>query len=525
MDAFERHADWAGRHAEFGSALRQRLAVGEGTPGDDDPRPVDERLVQCAWNDQLLRAGELVTASGKRVDVMSPGRWNTGRGPDFLGARFRLAGTEIGGDVELHLRSRDWVGHGHHQDPAYNNVQLHVVLHASDDRPYEEKQDGTRLERLVIGGVLEPSLETLQRTLNVDDYPYGKPADLGLCAADFRGMETGAARAFFVSAGRARLEDKIARFRLQGGSASPRQLLYQALMTGMGYQSNKTLYFLLSKRAPADELVEFAADLAPDAREEMFLAALLFIPQLFPVQGDFFDGADAETLAFAKRMEDCWRGLRPYFRDRLMPPTKRWYSGMRPPGFPARRLAAAARLLTRVADPGAPLFDTFCEQLRAFDFDGATARDWGRWLKERTGEWSVGPHGYFADRFTIGGKRARPQALLGEPAAKTTVFNVLLPLAVVRARGAKDNRLEEQAWRALERFPALPANTVTKLMSRRLFAGEGPDKALFRTELAQQGLYKVFQDCCAHNERTCAHCTFLNPPHRPLSAVEMDGGE
>ncbi|MCB2155672.1 DUF2851 family protein [bacterium] len=510
---------WRELHEEFGDALRRAIRVAEGQDRGES-RHVEERLVQCIWFDQLLRADKLRTASGKRVEVLDAGRWNTSRGPDFQGARVRLAGEELAGDVEIHVNSADWFHHGHHQDFEYNNVVLHVCLNPADDRPYEEKQNGERLERMVLLDALDPDLETLRRTINVDDYPYGRPADVGICHDHFTRIPEPQLTEFLTIAGRMRIEDKIARFEAQLASATTQQLIYQSIMTGQGYKSNKTLYFLLSKRAPFTELMDHAHDIAPPERPDLFLAILLHVAQLFPTQQDLFDGADKETIAFAERLEKHWNRVRPYFRDRLLPPTRRWYSGMRPPGFPGRRLAAVAILLTRLVDVDAPLFDVFCSMIRNGAPENEKPKDWRKFYRDVTKMLEVdGDQNYFGTHYTLGGKPCRPQALLGEPAARTLFFNVLLPLAILRARQEGDTRLEQQAWVVAARFPALPKNSVTEFMKRRLFGESGFDKGLFRTELMQQALFKVFHDCCAQNERACANCTFLNAPYEPLMAM------
>jgi len=507
---------WHAEHADFGAQLRRSLHVAEGDDEDVEPRDVDERLVQCIWSDQLLNADALQTASGKRLEVVDPGRWNTGRGPDFLGAKFRLAGREYSGDVEIHLQSKGWTQHGHHQDYEYNNVQLHVCLRASDDRPYEEKQNGERLERAVIEHALDPDLETIRRTINVSDYPYGKPADAGVCHDQFAALNPARLDRFLRAAGRARIEEKIARFKMQRASASFDQLLYQSLMVGQGFKANKTLYFLLSKRVPIDELVDYGHDVDPAERTALYHAILMNVAQLMPAQAELFDDADEETAAFLAQQQRLWRGVRGYFSDRLMPPTRRWFAGMRPPGFPGRRLAGVSVLLDRMSRREAPLFPAFRRRVEVLEPGAMSPRDWKDFLRESTELLIVEQTGnYFETHFTVGGKACKAQALLGEPAARTLLFNVLLPLVVLSAREEKNRKLEANAWAVIESFPALPKNSVTSFMKRRLLGPEEKAAAVsFRSELTNQALMKVFQDCCAMNEQTCGQCTFLNPPFR-----------
>ena len=87
-----------------------------------------ERLFQQIWQRGDYDTGSVCTADGRTLVIRHPGRWNHLGGPDFIGARLRIDGLEVTGDVELHLDAKDWVVHGHADDPAYENVILHVVL-------------------------------------------------------------------------------------------------------------------------------------------------------------------------------------------------------------------------------------------------------------------------------------------------------------------------------------------------------------------------------------------------------------
>ena len=65
--------------------------------------------------------------TGTRLSVIHPGEYNRDSGPDFFNARIHIAGTVWAGNVEIHTLSSHFNLHGHHDDPAFNNVILHVV--------------------------------------------------------------------------------------------------------------------------------------------------------------------------------------------------------------------------------------------------------------------------------------------------------------------------------------------------------------------------------------------------------------
>lgn len=93
------------------------------------PFTLSERVVQKVWLQQDFATKGLKTASGKQLKIKHPGRWNFQEGPDFKEARIVLDGTEIIGDVEIHLNLMDWNHHQHGSDTNYDRVVLHVVLY------------------------------------------------------------------------------------------------------------------------------------------------------------------------------------------------------------------------------------------------------------------------------------------------------------------------------------------------------------------------------------------------------------
>lgn len=86
-----------------------------------------EQLLHYVWYYRLYPRDTLVTTDGNRVEVIDPGIRNMDAGPDFFNAKLRIGKVLWAGNVEIHTTSSDWYLHGHHLDPAYNTVILHLV--------------------------------------------------------------------------------------------------------------------------------------------------------------------------------------------------------------------------------------------------------------------------------------------------------------------------------------------------------------------------------------------------------------
>ena len=101
------------------ASLNMAPAIGEPV------RVADEDDLCRLWAARSFPTGALVTADGQRLQVIYPGQRTGMGGPDFRDAILADDGGRVRtGDVEVHLRSRDWIAHGHRADPSYNRVPL-----------------------------------------------------------------------------------------------------------------------------------------------------------------------------------------------------------------------------------------------------------------------------------------------------------------------------------------------------------------------------------------------------------------
>ncbi|MFH1121091.1 MAG: DUF2851 family protein [Bacteroidota bacterium] len=87
---------------------------------------MSEAFLHYLWKYRLFTSA-LNTITGEEIEILSPGIHNHNAGPDFCDARLRIGDTVWAGNVEIHINSSDWQRHGHHNDPVYDSVILHVV--------------------------------------------------------------------------------------------------------------------------------------------------------------------------------------------------------------------------------------------------------------------------------------------------------------------------------------------------------------------------------------------------------------
>jgi len=89
---------------------------------------MQEKILHFIWKYKLFDTSNLHTADGHKVEVYKSGTHNNNTGgPDFFNAHIKIGDTHWHGNVEIHVKSSDWLVHKHQFDKAYDSVVLHVV--------------------------------------------------------------------------------------------------------------------------------------------------------------------------------------------------------------------------------------------------------------------------------------------------------------------------------------------------------------------------------------------------------------
>lgn len=86
-----------------------------------------ENILHFIWKYKLFNPLGLCTKDGDALQLMNFGTHNLDSGPDFFNAKIKIAETLWAGNIEIHIKSSDWLKHQHQKDKAYDNVILHVV--------------------------------------------------------------------------------------------------------------------------------------------------------------------------------------------------------------------------------------------------------------------------------------------------------------------------------------------------------------------------------------------------------------
>lgn len=444
-----------------------------------------EGLVAAVWRHQLLRAEALRTGQGQGVQVVYPGRDGPGAGPDFRGALVALVGDGLReGDVEVHLRPADWYAHGHHRDPAYNGVILHVALEDAG-LPTVRTAAGHDVPTLPVGSALAVSLEYLL----LEGPPASPPGEP--CAGCLSGLKAEDVGQALDRAGEARFEAKVCRFVAAIACAGPGQALYEGVLTALGYADNAGALAEVARRAPLRILEGFMHGRPRGQRILTAEALLLGVAGLLAFQRRL--ALVGEDAAFAARLEAVWRAQGPRDSGTTVP---LHLFRVRPENQPARRLAAAAHLVDHHSPQG------LAESLRA----AALRPELPQAIAALDEALRVPAEGYFATRYDLGRPLEGRPALVGPERAAVVLVNAALPFLAAWGQMAPDRSLEERARELFRRYPGREDNRILRRMSSRWGAVGVP----LTTARRQQGLLHLAKGgCCG---RCMSSAISLGPP-------------
>lgn len=467
--------------AERYRALRDmRGGIVRERSGEQDSFLWSERHLRCVWADSRWRPAELMTLDRQKVVVEDPGRWNLEAGPDFLDAVLRVepGARLIRGDVELHIRPRDWIHHGHSDDPRYQRVVAHVTYYPG------EMESGF----LPKGAVEIPLSEALRRNpvfsfeaMDISAYPYAESDPHPPCALAIAEWSPERRIELLEAAGAERLRVKAARLRAEMAVRHPRQVLYEEIMSGLGFKHNRQAFRSLAARVPLESLWH-------DTEGQGVLAAyalLCGVSGLLPARTA--PHWDEEARGFIRSVWDIWWKQKAGWDGVVMDKSEWRLSNLRPPNHPLRRLMAAAEL--------------FCGERSLFGeidkWHGAGGMLCGKVMRY-LGE--VGGEGFWGRHTALGAEPLKsPMALIGPGRAAALLSNAILPWMVA---GDDGDWLGEDV---LKELPAEDDNRYIRHMAHALF-GHDHNPNLYRTGLRQQGLLQVFHDFCLNGSGGCKAC-------------------
>lgn len=87
-----------------------------------------ESYLHWLWANKLFPSKFFSTYQGQEIEILDFGQFNpVYQGPDFQNASLRMDDCVFHGHIEMHLKSSDWLLHGHEGDFNYENVILHAV--------------------------------------------------------------------------------------------------------------------------------------------------------------------------------------------------------------------------------------------------------------------------------------------------------------------------------------------------------------------------------------------------------------
>ncbi len=476
---------------------------------------VPEKVIRCVWNDQLIKSEALKTTDGRPLEIIFPGYWNFGSGPDFKSAAIRIDGQLYEGDVELHVYGCDWKAHGHSDNNEYDNVILHVFLWKGRGRkplaetPVDETKNLSRphIHELELKNYLKQGILQLNEQLDFDSYPLLNQFNTGLCHRPLARLSQEKFTALLKSAGDARIQTKMDRFHDRIITRGYEQTFYEGVAEAMGYPSNKQPFRTLAETVTLADIHQLTPAKSSYENTIRLIQALLFGVSGLIDFADLPKCSSAKDRTYFSDLQTTWKKHQKKFSDRLMD-RKEWKFGkMRPANFPYRRVAALSHLIARHWDTG-----LFADTLECLQSTLPTALEKGYTGATRNKVmhfFNLEADDYWAWHYTANGKKlSKKQQLIGRDRSREITINIVLPIGLIYARASKSAPLEKALGLLFQTKTRTADNQWIRFMSHYILGDKERLLKELDSDRKTQGLMQVYQDYCTRNQNNCLRCQF-----------------
>ena len=413
---------------------------------------MNEMLLHYFWKRKIFSDIHLQTIDGREISLMYVGTPHQDAGPDFKQAVIRIGDITWVGDVEIHVRSSDWLRHGHQNDPKYQSIILHVVYQNDVDLnlsvPTLELKD-------YISNDLIREYEQMSRSQDLLPCKVGLPS---ITPLQFTSWLSRLAVERFERR-RREIVDIVHACHEDWAEAT-----FRCFVANFGFRTNAPAFESLAKSLPYKCLLKHK-----DSRLQVYAL-------VFGLAG-FLEDMNGDADDYFNMLQSEYQYLR--YKYQLTPINLKIWNllRLRPQNFPCVRLAQLSECLYRVPD-------LIQQVLQGQDMDA---------LLKNISQFE--PHPYWKTHRHFGITTAEHVCKIGPQTVNLLTINTIVPVRISYAHFYGNELMKERALAMLENID-FELNSITRPY---VVAGFPSDNALF-----SQALLELYRFYCT--SKRCLQC-------------------
>lgn len=416
-----------------------------------------EDFLHYVWRFKQFDLQELKTTQGETIHIFDFGSYNTNGGADFINAKIKIGETIWAGNVEIHTLASEWYKHQHQNNPAYNNVILHVVW-----------ENDETIQR--ISGDEIPTFELKSRVSLKLKNSYLKLLHEQAwipCANQIEQVSEFTKSNWLDRLLIERLEQKtsIIETALEHNQQNWEETFYQMIARNFGLKINVEPFERLAQSLPLITLAKHKNDLFQ-------IEALLF------GQAGFLK--DNFEEAYPNRLKKEYEFLKHKYGLQPIPKTMWQFLRLRPPSFPTIRLAQFAVLIHQSLH----LFSKILEAESPKAIESL--------LK-------VEVSGYWLSHYVLDKPSKTRKKSLGKSTIHLIIINTIVPFLFLYGQMKGEEVYKDKAFRLLESLPAEKNSIIDNWKNLNLKA---------ENACQSQALLQLKKHYC--DQKKCLHCGIGN---------------
>jgi hypothetical protein len=423
---------------------------------------MQEFFIHYLWQFQYFDKKQLQTTAKEDLEIITVGHANPNAGADFTQACVIINGIKWYGNVEIHLKTSDWLLHQHHENQDYDNVILHVVWE-------DDLKDTQKIKRK--DGSLIPTLSLKERVdkLLVEKYSLLISSKQGtiLCASQLPNVKPITKISMLDKTLIQRLQRKAKEVvdLLDSNRGDWETTTYLWTAQSFGFKVNNEAFLRLAKTLPYSIIAKYTENLL--ALEALIFGQAGFLADKPKNLDGYFDKLAEEYayLSHKHKLQDSglakheWKFLR-----------------LRPANFSTIRLAQFAQLLYKKKS----LFNAFIqtesfEQLYQF--------------------LDIQQSAYWQKHYTFGKESQSKIAGLGKQSIANLIINTVVPLLVAYSNQKDNQAFTDRGIYFLEQIQAEKNHILSAWESAGIKA---------RNAFDSQALIELYNHYCS--EKRCLQC-------------------